>query len=592
MSGSDLSALYTEPIPADRTGALYNAFSYPTKISAESIALFIACHTKPGAHVLDTFGGSGSTAIAALLCERPTPRMLALAEQRGLHPVWGPRDATIYELSEIGTLLARVMTSAPNPAGFARAAHHLLESAREAEQGLYAAAGPDGERGEVRQVIWSDVVACPACGVESTYADTRVRYEPLRLVEDHVCVCGHAGKSADWVRQVESITDPWTGEVTTRRRRVPWKVYGRSGRKNWSRPAEKADDESEKAAAARPLPAGSPLSEIRWGDLHRAGYHQGITHLHHLYTARNFRALCTLWDRIDEEPVEFRDALKLLVLSYNASHATLMTRVVMKKNAKDFVVTGAQSGVLYVSSLPVEKNVFTGIERKVRTFVNAFELLHGLNGRANVVTGSSTALHLEDRSIDYVFTDPPFGGYIPYSEINQINELWLGKTTEVADEAIVSPAQGKDVDDYQRLLTSVFSEVTRVMRDDSEATLVFHSSQAAVWRALSSSLNDAGLEVSAASILDKTQPSFKQVNGHTAVSGDPLLRLRKRREEISEVPSSTETMLDLMRTRLEGTGHNPADQRREFSMLVGRALVDGVPITLDASAVYARQVAP
>lgn len=33
-------------------------------------------------------------------------------------------------------------------------------------------------------------------------------------------------------------------------------------------------------------------------------------------------------------------------------------------------------------------------------------------------------------SIDFVFTDPPFGDFIPYAEVNQINELWLNHTTD------------------------------------------------------------------------------------------------------------------------------------------------------------------
>jgi hypothetical protein len=52
---------------------------------------------------------------------------------------------------------------------------------------------------------------------------------------------------------------------------------------------------------------------------------------------------------------DVRDALKLLILSYNATHSTLMTRIVVKRGQPDFVLTGAQSGVLYVSGLPVEK---------------------------------------------------------------------------------------------------------------------------------------------------------------------------------------------------------------------------------------------
>lgn len=588
MSANDLESLYATPLPAGRTGALYNAFSYPTKISAESVALFIACHTQPGDHVLDVFGGSGSTAIAALLCERPTARMLALAAERGLRPRWGARNATVYELSEIGTLLARVMTDAPEPKAFTDAARRLVDAASMLEPTLYETQGPDGQDGVVRQIIWSDVVECPRCGTETTYADTRVRYDPLRFDDRFTCACGHTGAPDDWARVLEDVVDPWTNEARTRRRRVPWKVYGTSSNGNWSRMATEADALAETNSASRELPEGAPLVPLHWGDLHRTGYHQGMSHLHHLYTARNFRALATLWRLIDDEPEELREALRLLVLSYNAAHSTLMTRVVLKTNSKDFVVTGAQSGVMYVSGLPVEKNVFTGVRRKIKTFAAAFELLHGLSGHAEIVTGSSAALHLPDESIDYVFTDPPFGGYIPYSEINQLNELWLGQTTETEEEAIISRSQGKGVGEYQALLTSVFSQVARVMKRDADATLVFHSSHASVWQALAASLSDAGLSVRAASILDKTQASFKQVNGHVAVSGDPLLRVKKR-PPLAAVGPDGPTMSDLAKLRRSQSDVLPATPRQErhrYSELVGMALVSGVPITMDARSVY------
>lgn len=587
MSADELRDLYASPLPASRTGALYNAFSYPTKISAESVALFIACHTEPGGHVLDVFGGSGTTGIAALLCERPTDRMLALAAERGMKPRWGARNATVYELSEIGTLLSRVMGHAPDPGAFAAAATRLVDAASKLEPSLYDAEGPGGQAGTVRQIIWSDVVQCPRCGAETTYVETRIRYEPLRFDDNFTCVCGYTGSPDDWARALEDVVDPWTGQTHRRRRRVPWKVYGTSSTGTWSRIATDEDAAAEAAALARDLPIGAPIAPLHWGDLHRSGYHQGMTHLHHLYTARNFRALATLWQLIEDEPKELREALRLLVLSYNAAHSTLMTRVVLKKNSKDFVVTGAQSGVMYVSGLPVEKNVFAGVRRKIKTFAAAFELLHGLSGDVTIVTGSSTGLHLPDESVDYVFTDPPFGGYIPYSEINQLNELWLGQVTNTEAEAIISPSQGKGVDEYQALLTSVFSEVARVMKPDADATLVFHSSQASVWQALTASLADAGLAVAAASILDKTQASFKQVNGHVAVSGDPLLRVRKRQVEIT--PPATSTMRELAMTERPPADRLPVtarQQQRCYSELVGVALVSGIPITMDARAVY------
>lgn len=57
---------------ASRSGALFSAFPYLTKISPEAVALFIASHTHSGNTVFDGFAGSGTTGLAALLCESPS----------------------------------------------------------------------------------------------------------------------------------------------------------------------------------------------------------------------------------------------------------------------------------------------------------------------------------------------------------------------------------------------------------------------------------------------------------------------------------------------------------------------------------------
>ena len=136
-----------------------------------------------------------------------------------------------------------------------------------------------------------------------------------------------------------------------------------------------------------------------------------------------------------------------------------MSRVVVKKGSKDFVLTGAQSGVLYVSSLPVEKNIIMGIRRKLGCFEDAFGYLNKCSGHIEVINASSRHLNQPDKSIDYVFTDPPFGDFIPYAEVNQINELWLDNLSNREDEIIISPSQKKDIRCYQKMMTEVFKEI-------------------------------------------------------------------------------------------------------------------------------------
>ncbi len=581
----DILKLYDQPFPATRQGPLFNAFSYPTKISPEGIALFIATHTQPGDTVLDVFSGSGATGIAAKLCDRPTPGMLSRAAEFDVAPQWGPRNDVLYDVSVVGSLLAEVMCDPPDPRAFSRAANQLLHSVERTHGWLYAADAPDGAQGRIRHVIWSEVLVCPDCDHETTYWDATVRRQPLALAADYVCASCHRRQRVDAAaRATETVWDARLGRRVPHRRRVPVSVYGRNGTQRWSRSVSPADQDIAARATDQRLPASAPIVELQWGDLFRAGYHTGISHLHHFYTERNFCVLAYLWDAIDSFPREIQPALRILVLSFNASHSTLMTRVVVKQNQGDFVLTGAQSGVLYISALPVEKNVFDGVRRKAKTLSSAFSLVRDSKSTVAVVNASSAHLDLADASVDYVFTDPPFGDFIPYAEINQINELWLGATTDRAEEAVISTSTGKDVDAYRKLLTQIFAEVDRVLTDTGVATVVFHSAKAAIWRALVAALKEAGLSVRATGVLDKTQMSFKQVVSTTMVRGDPLILLDKREAESRETLPTVSDLVTAVVADGQASGA-PEERSRErlFSRFVTRCLVEGVPVTLGAA---------
>ena len=576
---------YTRPLPALRTGALYNAFSYPTKISPETIAVLIASHTKPGDTVLDVFGGSGTTGLATLLCDRPTALMRKMAEDMRLPVSWGPRNAVLQDIGVLGSFVSETMCNPPDPARFLEAANDLLASV-EAELGHpYDAVDTHGARGTIRHVIWTEVLLCPCCGHEATYWGAAVRTAPFRLLDVFQCPsCNRPSPMAEVPRACEAVFDPLLGKEITKRRRVPAWVCGRTGGTNWQRSAD-ALDGGEGIRPLRRRHAG-PVIPIQWGELHRAGYHTGITHLHHFYTARNFEVMAAVWNAAERADATLRSALRLLALSYNASHSTLMTRVVIK-GGKEFVITGSQSGVLYVSGLPVEKNLFRGMRRKAENLRAAFTLVHGSRGRVQVVNASSMSVPLPDGSVDYVFTDPPFGDYIPYAEVNQINEAWLGRLTDQRDEITVSPSQGRSVSDYGALLSAVFAEVRRVMKDDARATVVFHSAKSEVWRALASAYEGAGLQVEAAGVLDKRQSSFKQVVSTVSVKGDPLILLSKQdgRQLLQDAGEEV-----ILRTILSW-GAQP-DQRgmaREmlYSRFVARCVAAGIPLRTGAAEFYA-----
>jgi hypothetical protein len=412
-----------------------------------------------------------------------------------------------------------------------------------------------------------------------------VRLDPLALDGLGICPhCGHKAKSSRFGHQLETCHDPLLDRGVTRRRRVPVRIYGRTGTANWVRGADEADLAAFRASEAGGYPASAVAKPIEWGELRRGGYHTGITHLHHFYTRRNFRVMTLLWEKTLSLPAGLGDAVRLLLLSYNAAHATLMTRVVVKTGSKDLILSGAQSGVLFVSSMPVEKNLLLGLTRKAAPFEEAFKHLSMCSGRMRVRHASARRLDLADRSADYVFTDPPFGDFIPYAEVNQINELWLGEPTDRSEEIIISPSQGKTVADYRSMMTEVLGEAARVLKDGAMATMVFHASKAAVWEALRSACLDAGFRFEAAASLEKTQVSFKQVVSEGSVRGDPLILLSKGRPGAAPLRSS-----DILE---EAVSESPAgarpDERKIYASYVGKCLTRGVPVEYDAKAAYER----
>jgi len=583
-----LSALYQNPMRASRSGALFSAFPYPTKISPEAIALFIAAHTKPGDTIFDGFAGSGTTGLGALLCEDPPQKLRDEAEKLGIKVKWGARNAILNEVGALGSFISKTLTNPPDPNAFEQAAKDILKTAENEEGWMYRALDPDGNEGVIRYIVWSDVLQCPNCRKKVLLWDACVSLEPASISSVYTCPqCSFETPQNDVKRATQTSRDDLLDEDAKMRERRPVYLYGATGTKTWFRPILAQDRTLLRKIKNEAIPDSVPNVSIPWGDLYRSGYHKGITHLHHFYTRRNLIIFARLCERTKHYKGEIRDALRFWLLSYNASHATNMTRVVAKSGQKNLVVTSAQPGVLYVSGLPVEKNLISGLRRKLSTIGKAFHLIHGRKGTVEVRQQSSCNIDLPNGSIDYIFTDPPFGGNIPYAEINFINEAWLGCYTDRTEEIIVSNSQKKTLVDYQKLLTDALKEYRRILKRTGKVTLVFHSATAEVWNALQSAYKDAGLGVETASVLDKTQGSFKQVTTSGAVRGDPVLLLGKRPLGTTKVSTDVWDVADkLWQEAILAPDPEEQVAQRLYSRLVSYFLENHQQVPVDADVFY------
>jgi len=586
MSGEmrNLEKLFSKPLPSTRGGSFYNTFPYPTKISPEAIAVYIASATNPDDTVLDAFAGSGSTGIAALLAEHPTEKMQETANALGVEPIWGKRNAILYEIGTYAAFATKTITNRLTAAEYARAVDDFIKKAEKLASGMYAAKSPDGRDGYIRYAIWTEVLICPECDAEIEYFKNGTSRNPATFYDKIECPHCHRTSLVEAMSfATEEHYDKLLKKTILRKkRRIAW-VYGTSGKENWDRIATEDDIALVQKLEKEFSPSDDPR-KIEWGDLHRAGYHFGISHLHHFYTSRNYLVMSELWKLAECYPEREANALKLLLLSYNGAHCTLMTRIVAKHDSRDFVLTGAQSGVLYISKLPVEKNILLGLRRKAKPFQEAYKMLENCHGTVEVRNISSEFMSEPDKSIDFVFTDPPFGDFIPYAEVNQINELWLPAVTERSSEVIISAAQNKDVDTYRNMLARVFGEIRRVTKDDRPIAVVFHAAKAAVWGAFSEAIQISGLEIKQSSFLDKTQASFKQVVSKTSVQGDPLFLLKKAGLGKNGIMDEEQILQMIVK---ENPHETELECRHCYSLYIGKCMEYGSPVTLDASEFYA-----
>ena len=169
--------------------------------------------------------------------------------------------------------------------------------------------------------------------------------------------------------------------------------------------------------------------------------------------------------------------------------------------------------------MSIEVNVASVFRNKIRQLVKFFGSEDWkTKGSAETFLASATALdHLPSGSVDYVFTDPPFGSNIFYADCALIAEGWLGQLTDVRQEA-----------------------VARVLKRGGTATVVFQNTDADVWTALEDSLAGAGLACERANTLDKTQQSHKGYKGRSGaedVAGfDMVLTVRHQRQRSKRKP--------------------------------------------------------
>ncbi|EML7852907.1 site-specific DNA-methyltransferase [Pseudomonas aeruginosa] len=255
------------------------------------------------------------------------------------------------------------------------------------------------------------------------------------------------------------------------------------------------------------------------------------------------------------------------------------------------------NGVYYIASMYAECSPWHNLDGKVKRLASAFKKFVGITGASCIATGSAGRLGAPDNSIDYIFTDPPFGENIYYADLNFLVESWHGVITNEVPEAIIDRVRGKGVFEYQVAMERCFAEYHRVLKPGRWMTVVFSNSKAAVWNAIQVSLQKAGFVVAEVAALDKKQGSFKQVTSTTAVKQDLVISVYKPNggleRRLAERGATPESVWDFVQTHLKQLSITKPkdgglefiaerDPRRIYDRMVGWFVRHDVPVPLSS----------
>jgi hypothetical protein len=195
----------------------------------------------------------------------------------------------------------------------------------------------------------------------------------------------------------------------------------------------------------------------------------------------------------------------------------------------------------YIAPVFYEWNVYELFERKVEATVRSDESIRA-EMRARGVeeppqstyeNRSADELDLPDASIDYIFTDPPFGSQIFYSDMNLFQEAWIGQFTDHAKEAVVDRSGDertkRSIQRYEKLIVGALRECNRVLKGGGWLSMVFSSSRGEMWLLVQRAIHAAGFVLEHVTLLDKGQRSVKGLTSgfESVVTADLILTMRR-----------------------------------------------------------------
>ena len=543
---------YNGDVEEGKRHPIYMTHSYHTKVPHKAIMKYIEHFTLPQEIILDAYSGSGMTGVAAQLLNR---------------------NSILIDLSPAATFISYNNNYSLFEQKYLIELKEIIAETKNECRKLFTL--PNGDY--INYIIWSEVYNCPICNSEIIFWDSFVDKETDKVKDFGKCNSCGADKISK--RSLKKSIDS-NGQPQL----IPVEASILKGKTKVKRKLSK--DEASyliEQEGKITIPYWYPTNVIPDGyNLNQPKRSNGLQKISDFYFNSSLYCLSKLWDL----------ALKSSNPKFGMFFCTSILGMRCTKRMP-YRPKGLSAGAINNLSIPSLIQSYNPVEVAERKFSKNFTkavMSKTTNCETFISTQSATDLNnIPANSIDYIFTDPPFGSNIMYSDMNFLWESWLKVFTENEKETIINQNQQKGDNEYSSLLNSTFAEYFRVLKPKRWITVEFNNSRSKIWNTIRDSINSAGFIISQVSVLDKKLGSFKQVSSDASVDKDLIIFAFKPADDFNDKIVQSNNGVDLefefieqylSQLRIDSFGERTA--KSLYAKLVGFYIQHGFDLKIDA----------
>jgi len=201
---------------------------------------------------------------------------------------------------------------------------------------------------------------------------------------------------------------------------------------------------------------------------------------------------------------------------------------------------GGRGGIMttyryWVPKQPVYRDIWDLFSIRARLVANAKNENNALSGGfvhegetfgVHCDTAENLLKYVKENSVDYIYTDPPYGAHIAYLDLSTMWHAWLGfeVTPEMrAREAIEGGELQFDEDHYLNVLQKSFEPMFHALKDDAWLSLVFHHKKTSLWYSIRDMLRYIGFTYINTVAQPLARPTFHKLKHPLRVLGESLV---------------------------------------------------------------------